>query len=65
MTTQVASGEVVLKEIARARRQRVSILVSQAWREIATERGYRFDQFLGTSSHGTIAIISYLRANGL
>lgn len=46
-------------------RQRFNSLVSQAWHEIATERKYRFDTFLGTTSRGTIAIISYLRANGL
>lgn len=46
-------------------RQRVNFLVSKAWHEIAEERGYRFDNFLGTTSRGTIAVISYLRANGL
>lgn len=46
-------------------RQRVAYLVSRAWHSIATERSYRFDQFLGTASHGTIALVSHLRAKGL
>lgn len=37
----------------------------RAWYEIARERGYRFDSFLGTASHGTIAVISHLRAHGV
>lgn len=46
-------------------RQRMNFLVSTAWHSICEERGYVFDQFVGTASRGTIAIISYLRANGL
>lgn len=46
-------------------RQRVNYLVSTAWHSICEERNYKVDAFLGTTSRGTIAVISYLRANGL
>jgi hypothetical protein len=46
-------------------RLRLDYLFRAAWHSIAAERGYRHDVFLGTSSHGTIAIRSYLHANGM
>lgn len=48
-----------------AARQYIKQLFDKAWLSIATERGYRVDMWLGTSSHGTIAIQSFLRANGV
>jgi hypothetical protein len=44
---------------------RFDYLFRAAWVSIAKERGYRYDNFLGTSSHGTIAIRSHLFANGV
>lgn len=44
---------------------RFNYIFRAAWTSIAQERGYMVDMFLGTSSHGTIAIRSYLSANGV
>lgn len=44
---------------------RFDYLFRSAFYSIAEERGYRFDSYLGTSSHGTIAIRSHLSANGV
>lgn len=43
---------------------RFDYLFRSAWVSIAREHGYMVDMFLGTSSHGTIAIRSYLSARG-
>lgn len=44
-------------------------LFARAWRDMVFAHGYDrgpvFDKALGTSSHGTIALQSYLRAKGL
>lgn len=57
----------VSQEQFEALRARVNAyqLVGNAWRQIAQERGYMIDMALNTTSRGTIAIISYLRAKGL
>ena len=44
---------------------RFDYLFRSAWYAIAQERGYRHDSYLGTASHGTLAIRSYLSANGV
>lgn len=44
---------------------RLDYLFSTAWRSIAVDRGYRYDAFLTTSSHGTLAIRQHLAANGV
>ncbi len=44
---------------------RFDYLFRSAWVSIAQERSYMTDMWLGTSSHGTIAIRSYLHANGV
>lgn len=46
-------------------RLRLDYIFRAAWHSIAQERGYMIDAWLGTSSHGTIAIRSYLHANGM
>lgn len=46
-------------------RMRFSYIFRAAWYSIAKERGYRFDQYLGTSSHWTIAVQHQLRSSGL
>jgi hypothetical protein len=45
--------------------KRLDYLFRAAWHSIAAERGYLVDMALGTSSHGTIAIRSYLAVNYL
>jgi len=44
---------------------RFDYLFRSAWHSIAKERGYLYDSYLNTSSHGTIAIRSHLSANGV
>jgi hypothetical protein len=44
---------------------RFDYLFRSAWFSIAKERGYIYDAFLNTASHGTIAIRSHLSANGV
>ncbi|GAB6995252.1 hypothetical protein JQ593_22580 [Bradyrhizobium viridifuturi] len=46
-------------------RMRFNYIFREAWVSIARERGWFFDAYLGTSSHGTIALRSYLSASGL
>jgi hypothetical protein len=47
------------------RRAQFNELFRNAWYSIAEERGWRRDVFLGTASHGTIALRSYLAVRGL
>lgn len=44
---------------------RFDYLFRHAWRSVAEDHGWRYDAYLGTSSHGTIAIRSHLSANGV
>jgi hypothetical protein len=44
---------------------RFDYLFRSAWYSIAEDHGYRYDAWLGTASHGTIAIRSHLFANGV
>lgn len=45
--------------------QRFDYLFRHAWRSIAEDRRYIYDAYLGTSSHGTLAIRAHLSANGV
>jgi hypothetical protein len=58
------------EEFQRMRERQVAMirfdyLFRSAWYSIARERGYRYDAFLASTSHGTIAIRSHLAANGV
>lgn len=52
LTNEEAIAAMRQRQIAR---MRLNYLFNAAWREIAEERGYRWDRALGTSSHLTIA----------
>lgn len=59
-------ADVVQKaRVARLIQLRLDYLFRAAWRSIAAERGYRFDNFLNTSSHGVIALRSHLHLQGV
>lgn len=55
-------------EQARVRRlinMRLDHVFRSAWVSIAKERGWYHDNFLGTSSHGTLCVRSYFSALGV
>lgn len=45
--------------------RRLDYLFHFAWVSIAQERGYIYDTFMSTSSHGTIALRSYFHLLGV
>ena len=53
------------KRAALLARTRFNFLFKAAFYSLAEERGWRVDRYLGTSSHGTIALQLYFRAKGL